>query len=133
MSSTDVVASEITDIESGLQELINRGYQFVHPRDKHGEVLAVVGVRVHDNVVDVVRLNAEDDVTATRMPGTEEDIFEPSKWLWRSRGEAAAVLTELLALPDERTPGALLTPAEARVKGRWVSGATGNSKWLAAG
>lgn len=132
MSSTDVVSSLITDIESGLQELINRGYQFVHPTDETGEVLAVVGVRVHDNVVDVVRLNAEDDVTATRMPGTEENIFEPEKWLWRSRGEAAVVLTELLALPDERTPGALISPAQARANGCWVPGNAGNSKWLAA-
>ncbi|GAB3140783.1 hypothetical protein [Amycolatopsis sp. NPDC004378] len=99
MSSAEAVAPDF-DIESGLQELVARGYQFVHPADERGEVLAVVGVRVHDDVVDVVRLNAEDDVVATRMPGTEENIFEPERWLWRRRGEGAQVLTEILSLPD---------------------------------
>ncbi|MFD2458044.1 hypothetical protein [Amycolatopsis samaneae] len=73
----------------------------MHQSDERGEVSAVVGVRVHDQVVDVVRLNSEDDVEATRMPGGEENIFEPERWLWRSRGEGARVLTEVLALPDE--------------------------------
>jgi hypothetical protein len=99
MSSAEAVAA-VFDIETGLQELVARGYQFVHPADERGEVLAVVGVRVHDDVVDVVRLNAEDDVVATRMPGTEENIFEPERWLWRRRGEGAQVLTEILSLPD---------------------------------
>ncbi|MEU8631307.1 hypothetical protein AB0C38_03995 [Amycolatopsis sp. NPDC048633] len=99
MSSAEAVAP-VFDIETGLQELVARGYQFVHPADERGEVLAVVGVRVHDDVVDVVRLNAEDDVEATRMPGTEENIFEPERWLWRRRGEGAQVLTEILSLPD---------------------------------
>jgi hypothetical protein len=99
MSSAEAIAA-VFDIETGLQELVARGYQFVHPADERGEVLAVVGVRVHDDVVDVVRLNAEDDVVATRMPGTEENIFEPERWLWRRRGEGAQVLTEMLSLPD---------------------------------
>lgn len=131
MFSGDTIAAEITDIESGLRELIRRGYQFVHPCDANGEVMAVVGVRVHDNVVDVVRLNAEDDVVATRMPGTEEDILAPEKWLWQSAGDAATVLTALLALPDERTPGSLYLP-ETSSKGCWVPGRGGTSKWLAA-
>ena len=99
MSSAEAVAP-VFDIETGLQQLVARGYQFVHPADERGEVLAVVGVRVHDDVVDVVRLNAEDDVVATRMPGTEENIFEPERWLWRRRGEGAQVLAEILSLPD---------------------------------
>ena len=100
MSSAEAVAPAVYDIESGLQELVARGYQFVHPADDRGEVLAVVGVRVHDDVVDVVRLNAEDDVEATRMPGTEENILEPERWLWRRRGHGTQVLSEVLALPD---------------------------------
>ncbi|MGW3961940.1 hypothetical protein ACWED2_19105 [Amycolatopsis sp. NPDC005003] len=99
MSSAEAVVP-VFDIETGLQELVARGYQFVHPADERGEVLAVVGVRVHDDVVDVVRLNAEDDVVATRMPGSEENIFEPERWLWRRCGEGAQVLTEILSLPD---------------------------------
>jgi hypothetical protein len=100
MSSAEASVASGYDVETGLQELVARGYQFVHPADARGEVLAVVGVRVHDNVVDVVRLNAEDDVVAIRMPGTEENIFEPERWLWRRSGDGARVLTEILALPD---------------------------------
>ncbi|MEU0789488.1 hypothetical protein ABZ342_05430 [Amycolatopsis sp. NPDC005961] len=99
MSSAEAVAP-VFDIETGLQALVARGYQFVHPADERGEVLAVVGVRVHDDVVDVVRLNAEDDVEAIRMPGTEDNIFEPERWLWRRSGEGAQVLAEMLSLPD---------------------------------
>ncbi|MGW4482286.1 hypothetical protein ACWEOE_00460 [Amycolatopsis sp. NPDC004368] len=120
MSSADALET----VESGLQALIGRGYQFVHETDANGEFEAVVGVRVHDNVVDVVRLNAEDDAVATRMPGTEDNVFQPEKWLWRRRGEVAQVLSEVLALPDEQS-------AES-AKGCWVPGRGGTSKWLAA-
>ena len=127
MSSAEAtVVGSAFDIERGLQQLIDRGYQFVHPTNELGEVQAVVGVRVHDNVVDVVRLNAEDDVEAARLPGSEKDIFEPAATLWRSRGEAGQVIREVLALP-ERQPDA--GPA---ANGCWVPGRGGRSKWLAA-
>ncbi|WP_037354007.1 hypothetical protein [Amycolatopsis orientalis] len=125
-AETDVVGSGF-DIEQGLQQLIARGYQFVHPTDGSGEVQAVVGVRVHDNVVDVVRLNAEDDVEATRLPGDEQNIFAPASTLWRTRGEASQVLGEVLALPER--PSA---PVAASANGCWVPGRGGRSKWLAA-
>ncbi|MET7998773.1 hypothetical protein ABZU76_48695 [Amycolatopsis sp. NPDC005232] len=112
------------DVESGLRALIARGYQFVHPSDATGAVLAVVGVRVHGDVVDVVRLDAEDDATATRMPADEENVFTPSTWLWRTSGPATRVLADLLALPDETTPAA--------ARGCWVPGRPGTAKWLAA-
>ncbi|WP_406639517.1 hypothetical protein [Amycolatopsis sp. WGS_07] len=124
-AESDVVGSGF-DIEQGLQQLIAKGYQFVHPTDGAGEVQAVVGVRVHDNVVDVVRLNAEDDVEASRLPGSEQNIFAPASTLWRARGEASQVLDEVLALPD-RHP-ATVAPAN----GCWVPGRGGRSKWLAA-
>jgi hypothetical protein len=108
-SSTDTLTPDL-DFETGLQELISRGYQFVHPRDENGEVLEIVGIRMHDNVVDVVRLSAEDDVTAMRVSGNEENILNPRKVLWRSSGPVASVLAETLALPEDRTPGSLLTP-----------------------
>ncbi|MGW4397071.1 hypothetical protein ACWEHA_17435 [Amycolatopsis nivea] len=127
MSSAETyVVGSAFDVEQGLQQLIARGYQFVHPTNGAGEVQAVVGVRVHDNVVDVVRLNAEDDVEATRLPGSEQNIFAPASTLWRSRGEASQVLGEVLALP-ERPPA----PA-ATANGCWVPGRGGRSKWLAA-
>jgi hypothetical protein len=112
------------DVESGLRALIARGYQFVHPSDATGEVLAVVGVRVHGDVVDVFRLHAEDDALAMRMPATEKNVFAPGACLWRSAGAAIRVLTDLLALPDPESP----TPAP----GCWIPGRPGRSKWVAA-
>ncbi|QRP46359.1 hypothetical protein [Amycolatopsis sp. FDAARGOS 1241] len=131
MSSAEALGSRY-DVETGLQELMSRGYQFVHQTDASGEVEAVVGVRVHDNVVDVVRLNAEDDVVATRLPGTEDNVFAPEKWLWRRSGDAAGVLTEVLALPDEAGTDDTDDTATAPAKGCWVPGRGGTSKWLAA-
>jgi hypothetical protein len=107
-SAKTTLASTELDFESGLQELMSRGYQFVHPRDANGEVLEIVGIRMHDNVVDVVRLGAEDDVLAMRMPGDEENILAPARVLWRRTGSVGSVLAEALALPEDHTPGSLL-------------------------
>ncbi|WP_306999217.1 hypothetical protein [Amycolatopsis thermophila] len=130
MSSTDTArARDSRTIDDRLQDLITRGYQFVHPRDAKGAVIAVVGVRAHDAVIDVVRLNAEDDVVATRMPGDEDDILAPRTVLWRTSGAAGAVLDELLALPDDEA-----TPGENAPKrgGCWVATGAGRATWLAA-
>lgn len=96
MSRTD----EITTVEQRLTHLIDRGYRFIHPRSDDGAVVAVVGIRVHDAVVDIVRLDAEDDATAFRVPEDEPNVLAPTTLLWRSRGGAGEVLDKLLALPD---------------------------------
>ena len=106
--------------------LIDRGYQFIHPRDKVGAVVAIVGIRAHGTVVDVLRIDGEDDVTAFRIPGDEEDVLNPRTVLWRCSGEADDVLDELLGLPDD------LAATGRRVRGCWVPGETGRAKWLAA-
>jgi hypothetical protein len=113
-------------VETRLLDLIGRGYRFIHPRDDDGNVVAVVGIRAHGSVVDVVRLNAEDDVLASRVPGDEADVLSPRKLLWRCRGTADEVLDELLALADDygadRTrPG----------RGCWAPDRDGRAKWLA--
>ncbi|GGP34199.1 hypothetical protein [Saccharothrix coeruleofusca] len=87
-----------------LRQLINRGFQFLHPRNARGELTAVVGVRAHGTVIDVVRLHTEDDALAMRVPEDEANLFSPTRFAWRRRGPAAAVLEELLELPDDRTP-----------------------------
>jgi hypothetical protein len=137
MSSAETIAGgrgagEITDLDTGLRELIARGYQFVHPRDAQGEVLEIVGIRVHDNVVDVVRLNAEDDVIAMRMPGDEDDILSPSRVLWQLAGPVGDVLKQILALPEDRTPGSAAAPGSGSAKGCWISSGRGDAKWLSA-
>jgi hypothetical protein len=106
-SSAETLVAKEFDFETGLRELIARGYQFVHPRDGNGEVLEIVGIRMHGSVVDVVRLGAEDNVVAMRMPGDEKNILAPARVLWRSFGSVGTVLAEALALPEDRVPGSL--------------------------
>jgi hypothetical protein len=109
MSSTGTAAASV-DVQ--LRALVARGFRFVDPRDEHGEVLAVVGVRAHDDVVDVIELLGEDDAVATRMP-CDQDILAPRRVYWREQGPASVVLAKLLFLPDDQTPGLLYVPARA--------------------
>lgn len=92
--------------EDRILELRARGFFFIDPRNEGGEVVAVVGVRAHDNVIDVIRLHGEDEAIASRIP-SDENILAPSRVFWRQEGSAHEVLGELLALPDDRTPGSL--------------------------
>jgi hypothetical protein len=91
--------SSRSSTEGQLIALRSRGFQFIDPRDAGGEVLAVVGVRAHDNVIDVVQLHSEDHAIASRMP-CDEDILAPSKVFWQHEGPARDVLGSLLTLPD---------------------------------
>lgn len=97
-----------TSTDRRLAELVAKGFRFMHPRNPDGQVVAVIGVRAHHNVIDVVWLRGEDDVVATRMPGDETNFLTPTRITWRSAGPAGDVLSELLGLPDDRTPGSLL-------------------------
>ena len=98
--------SSATCTENQILELRARGFYFIDPRDEGGEVVAVVGVRAHDNVIDVVRLHSEDEAIASRVP-SDEDILAPTRVFWRQVGPVNVVLGEMLALPDDRTPGSL--------------------------
>lgn len=104
-SRTNTAAS--TDAQ--LRALVARGFRFIDPRDDNGDVVAVVGVRAHRDVVDVVQLFGEDEVVAARMP-TNQDVLAPRQVYWREIGPAHEVLGAMLALPDDRTPGMLLVP-----------------------
>ncbi|WNV84023.1 hypothetical protein [Umezawaea sp. Da 62-37] len=94
--------TSVDSAEGRLRELIARGFQFLHPTDGRGELTAVVGVRAHDDVIDVVRLHTEDDAIATRMPADEQNVLMPSRFSWRTRGSVCSVLEALLGLPDDR-------------------------------
>lgn len=118
------------EVENALGRLIERGYKFVHPRDAQGEIISVVGVRVHGTVVDVVRLDAEDEVTAMRMPADEVDVLAPTTLLWRREGHIREVVDALLELPDSSASQSLSRGATGR--GCWVSGPRGRAKWLRA-
>ncbi|PRW64867.1 hypothetical protein [Actinopolyspora mortivallis] len=97
--------------EARLLRLVARGFQFVQSSDAAGEPEAIVGVRGHDNVIDVIQLESEDHVVATRMPSSEENIYRPSTIRWRTSGTVYEVIDRLLALPDDHTPGSLLVAA----------------------
>lgn len=107
-----------------LLALIRRGFRFTHPHGTSGELLAIQGVRVHQDVIDVVVLRGENDARAVRMPGDEEDILAPRQVLWEKSGRAQVVLAALLELPDEGSGGC--------VEGCWVPTHPGHAVWLPA-
>ena len=117
----------VTTVTDQLRNLVARGFRFIHPRTGEGELVAVVGVRAHDHVVDVVEVRTETDVVATRMPAGEENVLAPTDVLWQTTGPASAVLAELLTLPDDLAAGRLDAPAN----GCWVPIHAGRSRWLA--
>jgi hypothetical protein len=106
MSSTGTAAASV---DAQLRALVGRGFRFVDPRDEHGDVVAVVGVRAHDNVVDVIEIHGEDDAIATRMP-PDQDLLAPRRVYWREQGPAPVVLAKMLFLADDWLPGALYLP-----------------------
>ena len=123
--------AESDTLEDRLQTLMARGFQFVHPRTAEGALVAVVGVRAHDDVIDVVRLNAEDDAEAMRIPGDEQDVLAPSTRLWSRSGDTFSVLDELLGL-SEHTAVPKNTTEKPSNGGCWVPTSPGQAKWLAA-
>jgi hypothetical protein len=106
MSSTGTAA---TSVDAQLRALVSRGFRFVDPRDEHGDVVAVVGVRAHDGVIDVVEIHGEDDTVATRMP-SGQDVLAPRRIYWREQGPASVVLAKMLYLADDHIPGVLYLP-----------------------
>ena len=87
-----------------LRGLVTSGFQFLHPCGGDGEVVAVVGIRAHDQVVDVIQVRTEADAVATRVPGYEVNLLAPTDVLWQRTGTTSTVLAELLTLPDAHTP-----------------------------
>jgi hypothetical protein len=114
-------------VDSRLRDLIKRGYRFVHRRDADGSVHTVVGIRPHHTVVDIIRITGPDSAVATRIPGGEQDIFEPSVVLWRRAGPTGEVLEKLLTLPEKPEPA-----GRRPIQGCWVPGDGGRATWLTA-
>lgn len=93
------------DVDGQLRELLAHGYEFFHPTGQDGGIIAVVGVRAHHDVIDVVCLRGEGDAKAARMPADEDDVLAPARTLWQLAGPAVTVLAALLALPEEQAVG----------------------------
>jgi hypothetical protein len=118
-----------------LRELVDRGFRFLHPTDSNGAVIAVVGIRAHDNVIDVVVLRTETEAKAARMPGNERDILAPATTLWQAAGRASVVLGKLSALPDDYAPHGSMPAVDSEIPGPasgcWIPVRPGNTKWVA--
>lgn len=89
----------MTGLADGMAALEARDFQFAYPRDAEGKLIAVVGIRVHDNAIDVVRIHSEQQAVAARVPSDEPDVLFPGRVLWRVTGPASEVIELTLHLP----------------------------------
>lgn len=100
-------------MSEGLRTLSARGFQFAHPRDDQGRLIAVVGIRVHHGVIDIMQVYSDHDAEAARIPDEEPDVLFPQMVLWRSTGTAHEVLEAITALADP-------IPYPNQATGRWI-------------
>lgn len=115
---------EITD---SLRALMQQGFQFSHNSDAEGELVSVVGVRVNQDVIDIVQIFGEHDADAVRIPSGEPDIFFPRMTLWRCSGRPEKVIEELLTLTD---PAPDPDAAPGSGGGCWLPTRPGRSTWV---
>lgn len=121
--------SHLDTIADRLRRLIACDFRFAHPRDIEGSLVAIVGVRAHNGVIDIVQLFSESDADAVRVPGDEPDILLPRTVLWRATGPAHTVLDRVLALPDPVTDDGKV---HRQSSGFWMPTQPGRSTWQAA-
>lgn len=119
------VADE-SQIDDRLLSLRARGFTFAANRDEAGNIVNLVAVRVHHDLIDIVELYGEDDVRAMRIPGTESDIMHPGTVLWRTSGVAHEVLEALLQLADPEAD-----ESADPLPGVWFEAEPGRKVWLA--
>ncbi|WP_093415951.1 hypothetical protein [Saccharopolyspora flava] len=84
-----------------LRQLVLRGFQLMPPvRDGSGELEALIYVRPHGDVIDIVEVLAEDHVRAARVPRRGEIRTDDSAAYWRVAGGVIEVVDQVLALPE---------------------------------
>lgn len=84
-----------------LRQLVLRGFQLMPPvRDGTGELEALIYVRPHGDVIDIVEVLAEDHVRAARVPRRGEIRTDDSAAYWRITGDVIEVVDQVLALPE---------------------------------
>jgi hypothetical protein len=85
-----------------LRQLVARGFRLMPPvRDTDGELMALIYVRPHGDIVDVVELRGEDDVRAARVSCDESNRDDLTSTHWLTAGSACDVLDQVLALPEQ--------------------------------
>jgi hypothetical protein len=115
------------DITQRLQALLALNFRFATNHGTDGTVVALIGVRAHHGVIDIVALYGEHDADATRIPGDEVDILFPRAVLWRTTGSASRVIDTVLALPVPAR-GPAHSPHR---NGSWMPTGPGRLVWLA--
>jgi hypothetical protein len=90
----------VSTIDDRLVAMRAAGFHFATNHDSDGVIVALIGVRAHHGVVDIVWIWGEDDAEAARVPGDESNVLSPETVLWRANGPTGRVLDRLLALPD---------------------------------
>lgn len=84
-----------------LRQLVLRGFQLMPPvRDGTGELEALIYVRPHGDVIDIVEVLAEDNVRAARVPRRGEIRTDDNAAYWRTSGAVIDVVDQVLALPE---------------------------------
>ncbi|GAB1513329.1 hypothetical protein [Actinophytocola sp. KF-1] len=116
------------NIGARLQTMRALHFEFATDQAADGSIEALVGVRVHDGVIDVFELYGEDEATATRLPDTEPNIMLAKTVLWHTRGTAYEVIDALLALPDPEQQEPHTTPRRARRVSRTAPLRPGNER-----
>ena len=120
------MSGQHADITQRLQALRAQNFRFATNRDTTGMVVALIGVRVHHGVIDIIAVYGEHDADATRIPDHEVDILFPRTTLWRTTGSANHVIDNLLSLP---TP-VHAVPDTPHHNGSWIPTAPGRLTWL---
>ncbi|TDC88997.1 hypothetical protein E1161_22525 [Saccharopolyspora aridisoli] len=83
-----------------LRQLVLRGFQLMPPvRDGTGELEALIYVRPHGDVIDIVEVLAEDHVRAARVPRRGEIRTDDNEACWRTTGTVVDVVDQVLSLP----------------------------------
>ncbi|MBB5156628.1 hypothetical protein [Saccharopolyspora phatthalungensis] len=89
------------DSSKRLRQLVARGFRLMPPvRDKDGELMALIYVRPHGDIIDIVELRGEDDVRAARVPRDDRIRDDRASTHWRTAGSVCEVLDQVLALPE---------------------------------
>jgi hypothetical protein len=107
---------DVDDLDEQLRALMARGFSFAHPcLPGSDDIVAVVGVRAHHDVIDIVQLLGEHNADAARIPSDEPNVLFPRRVMWRATGPAHEVLKRILDL-DDNGP----TTTDASRRGWWT-------------
>jgi hypothetical protein len=94
------VSDRTVEIFHRLRMLRALAFLFARTRDASGAVIALVGIRLHHGVIDVLQIYSEDDADAIRMPSAGLDGRDGSSVLWSASGAPDEVIDAVLGLPD---------------------------------